>query len=279
MKKKINNIEELKKKANDVRKNIIKMMYNSGLGHIGGSLSCADILTVLYFNELDICPENPRFKNRDRFILSKGHSAAALYSVLAERGFFNKEILFNSFIKCDGILQEHTDRNKIPGVDVSTGSLGQGLSVGVGMALGSKLKKLSFRIYVVIGCGEMQEGQIWEAAMAASHYHLGNLCVFVDYNKLQVCGFNNEIMSIEPVSKKWEAFNWNVIEIDGHSIDEILKSLNKAKQVKKKPTMIIARTIKGKGISFMENDYTWHSAKITEEIYKKAIKELELYKN
>ena len=199
-------IKELEQKATLIRRDIVQMMYNAGGGHIGGSLSATDILTALYFHIMRINPENPDWKDRDRLVLSKGHAAAALYATMAEKGYFLKELLFNSFISAAGILQEHPDMRKVKGLDMSSGSLGQGLSVGIGMALGAKLKKYSFRVFVFMGDGEVQEGQVWEAAMAASHHRLDNITAIMDYNKLQVNGFLSSLMGIEPIREKWKAF-------------------------------------------------------------------------
>ena len=269
-------IKELEQKAILIRRDIVQMMYNAGGGHIGGSLSATDILTCLYFHIMRINPENPHEKDRDRLVLSKGHAAAALYATMAEKGYFSKELLFNSFISAKGILQEHPDMRKVPGVDMSSGSLGQGLSVGIGMALGAKLKKYSFRVFVLLGDGEIQEGQVWEAAMAASHHRLSNLIAIMDYNKLQVNGFLSSLMAIEPIREKWKAFGWDTLEIDGHNIKEIIKALESAVKIKEKPTIIIAHTVKGKGVSFIENKFEWHSKPLSEREKNQALEELVL---
>ena len=267
---------ELEEKSRLTRRDVIEMMWHGQGGHIGGSLSIIEILTVLYFSELRIDPKKPDWEDRDRLILSKGHAAASLYAILADKGYFPKERLFDTFRVCiGGMLQEHPDMQNIPGIDMSSGSLGMGLSVGVGMALGKRLMKKDFYIYVILGDGEIQEGQIWEAAMAAGHYHLNELIAIIDYNNLQVNGFIDEILTIEPIKDKWEAFNWNVEEIDGHNIKEISNSLKKARNYKDKPSVIIAHTIKGKGVSFIENKIEWHSRNLTYEEMKKALKELE----
>lgn len=267
------NVENFEKISKEIRKNIIEMVYNAKSGHPGGSLSIADILTVLYFHELNIDENNPKFENRDRLVLSKGHSSPALYSALAEKGFFPKEDL-KSFRKIDSYLQGHPDMNKIPGVDMSSGSLGQGLSVANGMAIGAKLDGKDYRVYCILGDGEIEEGQIWEAAMTSSHYKLDNLCVIVDYNGLQIDGNIKDVMNSEPIDKKFEAFGFNVINIDGHNFEEIVNAFEYAKKTKEKPTAIIAKTVKGKGVSFMENEVSWHGKAPNEEQYTKAMNEL-----
>ena len=234
------------------------------LGHPGGSLSIADILTVLYFNELNIDEKNPKWEDRDRLVLSKGHCAPALYSVLANRGFFDKKE-----------LKTHPDMKKTPGVDMTTGSLGQGLSAANGMAIAAKLDNKSYRVYCILGDGEIEEGQIWEAAMASNKYKLDNLCVIVDNNNLQIDGKIEDVMSPYPIDEKFRSFGFQIIKIDGNDIDEILKAFEVAKNVKGKPTCIIAKTIKGKGISFMENEASWHGKAPNKEEYDKAVKELE----
>lgn len=271
---KIENIEDLKKIAQDVRRGIIEAVYNGKSGHPGGSLSIADIMTVLYFNEMNIDKENPQDENRDRLVLSKGHCAPALYSTLANYGFFDIEEL-KTLRNIESRLQGHPDMKHIPGVDMTTGSLGQGLSVANGMAISGKLDNKDYRVYCILGDGEIEEGQIWEAAMAASKYKLDNLCVIVDNNNLQIDGTIEEVMSSYPIDEKFRSFGFQIINIDGHDIDEILKAFEVAKNVKEKPTCIIAKTIKGKGVSFMENQVGWHGKAPNEEQYKKAIKELE----
>lgn len=271
---KITDIEELKHIANKVRKDIIEGVYNAKSGHPGGSLSVADILTVLYFNQMNVDPKNPKADSRDRLVLSKGHVAPALYSVLAEKGYFPVEEL-KKLRKVDGILQGHPDMRNIPGIDMTTGSLGQGLSAANGMAIASKLNHEGIRVYCICGDGELQEGQIWEAAMTASHYKLDNLCVIVDNNNLQIDGKVNEVMSIYPLGEKFRSFGFEVINIDGHDMNQIINALNKAKTIKEKPTVIIAKTIKGKGVSFMENEAGWHGKAPNEEEYNLAINELQ----
>lgn len=266
-------IEELEKKANDIRKDIIDEVYFAQSGHPGGSLSIADIMSVLYFNELNINENNPRWEERDRLVLSKGHCSPALYAALAERGFFKKEDL-KSFRKIESNLQGHPDLNKVPGVDMTSGSLGQGLSVANGIAIAGKMDKKNYRVYCIVGDGEIEEGQIWEAAMTANKYKLDNLCVIVDNNNLQIDGTIEEVMSSYPIDKKFESFGFNVIKIDGHNFEEILNAFKTAKETKGKPTCIIAKTIKGKGISFMENKSEWHGKAPNEEQYNEAISEL-----
>ena len=270
---KVTDIAELKKIANEIRIGIIEEVYAGKSGHPGGSLSCADILAVLYFNQMNINPNDPKSPSRDRFVLSKGHASPALYSTLAQRGYFDKKELLN-FRGIDSILQGHPDMKHIPGVDMSTGSLGQGLSCANGMALSSKLNGDGFRVYCLVGDGEIEEGQIWEAAMSASHYKLDNLCVIVDNNNLQIDGAITDVMSSYPINLKFESFGFNVINIDGHNIEEIIEAFNRAKTVKGRPTAIIAKTIKGKGVSFMENQVGWHGKAPNEEQYNQAISEL-----
>ena len=265
--------EELKKISKNIRKSIIEMVYNAKSGHPGGALSITDILTVLYFYELNVNVNNPKYENRDRLVLSKGHSSPALYAVLAEKGFFPKNDL-KTFRKIDSYLQGHPDMNKVPGVDMSSGSLGQGLSVSNGMALGAKLDRKDYRVYCILGDGEIEEGQVWEAAMTASHYNLDNLCVIVDNNGLQIDGKTKDVMNSEPIDKKFEAFGFNVINIDGHNFEEIVNAFEKAKQTKERPTAIIAKTVKGKGISFMENEVSWHGKAPNDEQYNLAMNEL-----
>ncbi|MBQ2916721.1 MAG: transketolase [Clostridia bacterium] len=266
-------INELQKIARNVRIGIIESVYNAKSGHPGGSLSIADIMTVLYFNQMNVDENNPKSNSRDRLVLSKGHVAPALYSVLAEKGYFSKEEL-KDLRKINSVLQGHPDMRRIPGVDMSTGSLGQGLSVANGMAIASKLDHQGVRVYCICGDGELQEGQIWEAAMTSSHYKLDNLCVIVDNNNLQIDGNVDEVMSIYPIDKKFKSFGFEVINIDGHDMNQIIRALNKAKTVKGKPTAIIAKTVKGKGVSFMENVADWHGKAPKEEEYNIAIKEL-----
>ena len=267
------NREKLKDIAQAIRVDIIEMLETAKSGHPGGSLSIADILTVLYFEEMNINVEESKWEDRDRLVLSKGHAAPALYSALAERGYFPKEEL-KSLRKFKSILQGHPDMKKTPGVDMSTGSLGQGLSVANGIALSGKLDKKDYRVYTIIGDGELQEGQIWEAAMSTAHYKLDNLTAFVDLNGLQIDGSNEEVMNVSPVDKKFEAFGWNVLVINGHNLEEIKEAIGKAKEVKGKPTAIIAKTVKGKGVSFMENQASWHGTAPNEEQKIQALNEL-----
>ena len=267
------NIQELELKAKEIRKDIIEEVYYAQSGHPGGSLSIADIMAVLYFNELNIDEKNPRWEDRDRVILSKGHCSPALYAVLAERGFFNKENLKN-FRKLESNLQGHPDLNKVPGVDMTSGSLGQGLSVANGIAIAGKMDKKDYRVYCIVGDGEIEEGQIWEAAMTSNKYNLDNLCVIVDNNNLQIDGTIEEVMSPYPIDKKFESFGFNVINIDGNNIQEIINAFEQAKSAKGKPTCIVAKTIKGKGVSFMENRAEWHGKAPNEEQYKIAMEEL-----
>ena len=260
--------------AKNIRMNALKMIAKAGSGHPGGSLSMADIMSVLYFDKMNIDPKNPKWEERDRFVLSKGHAAPGLYATLFEVGYFDEKEM-DHLRQANSMLQGHPDMKGTPGVDMTTGSLGQGLSTAVGMALGSKYTKSSRYVYSVIGDGEVQEGQIWEAAMAAAHYKLNNLIVFLDHNGLQIDGKNVDVMNIDPIGEKFLAFGWNVIEIDGHNIDEIANSIDEAKKVTDKPTLIHARTIKGKGVSFMENDYAWHGVAPKPEELEKALAELE----
>ncbi len=272
---KIEDIKELEEKAKQVRRGIIEAVYSNQSGHPGGSLSVADIMTVLYFNEMNINPENPNWEDRDRLVLSKGHCAPALYSCLANRGYFDVEEL-KTFRNINSRLQGHPDKNKVPGVDMTTGSLGQGLSAANGMAIAGKIDNKNYRVYCILGDGEIEEGQVWEAAMAANKYKLDNLCVIIDNNNLQIDGTIEEVMSSYPIDEKFRSFGFEIIKIDGHNIDEILKAFEVARNIKGKPTCIIAKTIKGKGISFMENQVGWHGKAPNEEQYKQAIEELNL---
>ena len=266
-------IKELECKAKEIRKNIIEEVYFAKSGHPGGSLSIADIMSVLYFDELNIDVNNPRWEDRDRVVLSKGHCSPALYAALAEKGFIDKSELKN-FRKLESNLQGHPDMNKIPGVDMTTGSLGQGLSVANGMAISSKLDNKDYRVYCIMGDGEIEEGQVWEAAMASNKYKLDNLCVIVDNNNLQIDGTIEEVMSSYPIDEKFRSFGFNVINIDGNNTEEIQKAFKEAKNCKGMPTCIIAKTIKGKGVSFMENQVGWHGKAPNEEQYKLAMEEL-----
>ena len=270
---KITDIKELEDIARKIRIGIIEEVYCAKSGHPGGSLSITDILTVLYFNEMNIDPKKPQWEERDRLVLSKGHCSTALYSCLANRGYFPIEDL-KTFRKIDSYLQGHPDKNKVPGVDMSSGSLGQGLSCANGMAISAKMDKKNYRTYCIVGDGEIEEGQIWEAAMAASKYKLDNLCVIVDNNNLQIDGKIEKVMSPYPIDEKFKSFGFQVINIDGHNIEEILKAFEVAKKIKNKPTCIIAKTIKGKGVSYMEGQVIWHGKAPNEEQYKKAMEEL-----
>lgn len=270
---KISNIDELKQKAIEVRKGIIEAVYRGKSGHPGGSLSVADILTVLYFNQMNIDEKNPKWEERDRLILSKGHCSPALYSCLANRGFFDAQKL-KTFRNIDSNLQGHPDINKVPGVDMTSGSLGQGLSVANGMAIAGKMNNKDYRVYCVVGDGEIEEGQIWEAAMTSNKYKLDNLCLIVDNNNLQIDGTIEEVMSSYPIDEKFKSFGFQIINIDGHNIQEIIDAFEVAKNVKGKPTCIIAKTIKGKGISFMENQVGWHGKAPNDDEYKIAMEEL-----
>ena len=271
---KITNCDELKKIANKVRIDIINMVNEAHSGHPGGSLSSADILTVLYFNQMNIDEKNPYSKERDRFVLSKGHCAPALYSILTEKGYVPKEELLK-FRKMDGILQGHPDMRKIPGVDMTTGSLGQGLSIANGMALASKMNHEGYRVYCLLGDGEIEEGQVWEAAMTANKYKLDNLCAIVDYNGLQIDGTVEEVKGLDDLEGKFRSFGFNTIVTNGNDIEKLIDAFNSAKLCKGKPSVIIAKTIKGKGVSFMENKVEWHGKAPNEEEYNQAIKELE----
>ena len=266
-------INELENKAKQIRKGIIEAVYSANSGHPGGSLSIADILAVLYFNEMNVNPKNPKWEERDRLVLSKGHCSPALYSALSQKGFFNKEEL-KTFRNINSNLQGHPDMNKASGVDMTTGSLGQGLSCANGMAIAGKLDKKDYRVYCILGDGEIEEGQIWEAAMSASKYRLDNLCVIVDNNNLQIDGTIEEVMSSYPIDEKFKSFGFEVINIDGNNIQQIIQALEKAKNTKNKPTAIIAKTTKGKGVSFMENQVTWHGKAPSEQEYNLAMKEL-----
>lgn len=263
---------ELEIIACKVRIGIIEGVHSAKSGHPGGSLSCADILTYMYFKHMNIDPKNPKADNRDRFVLSKGHAAPALYSVLANRGYFDVSEL-NKLRHIGSILQGHPDMKHIPGVDMSSGSLGQGISAAVGMALSSKHFGSGFKVYTVLGDGEIEEGQVWEAAMFAGNKKLSNLTAFIDYNNLQIDGTIEEVNSAMPIDKKFEAFNWHTIVIDGHDFEQIEAALKEAETVDK-PVAIIANTVKGKGVSYMENAVNWHGAAPNDELYEQAVSEL-----
>jgi transketolase len=264
---------ELEERALAVRRSIVRMIYHGGSGHPGGSLSCTDILVALYFNLMNIDPNQPSMYDRDRFILSKAHCAPALYAVLAERGFFDKNLL-NTFSTGGSILQKHIDMLLVPGADMSGGSLGQGLSVAVGMALAARLDQSNRHIYVCLGDGETNEGQVWEAAMAARHYKLGNVTAFLDRNRLQVDGGTESVMALEPLAAKWQAFGWNTIRINGHSFPAILGAVKALQSEPDIPGMVIADTVKGKGISFVEDKVEWHARSFTRDEAIIALDEL-----
>lgn len=272
-------LDELKEIATKVRQNILTMIHTANSGHTGGSLSAADIMSVLYFKCLNHSSEWDKwenFSNRDRFVLSKGHASPVLYSTLAEAGYISKDLLL-TFRKLHSKLQGHPSFGTIPGIEATTGSLGQGLSIGNGMALGLKLNKSGARVYVLLGDGELQEGQVWEAAMTSAHYNLGNLIAIVDRNSLQIDGSTEQVMGLHPVADKWRAFGWQVIEIDGHDHNQIFSAIETAKKIgteQSKPVAIIATTLKGKGISFMENKASWHGKAPNKEELESALKEL-----
>ena len=270
----MSDINFLQTKSTELRKDIVTMICKSKSGHPGGSLSVIDILTALYYDVMNIDVANPKKEDRDRFVLSKGHAAPALYAVLADKGYINKELL-GTLRQFGSPLQGHPDMKKVSGVEISTGSLGQGLSVANGMALASRLQNIPYRVYVAMGDGELQEGQVWEAAMTSAQYKLDNLTAFVDYNNLQIDGNVSDIMNVASVEDKFKAFGWNVLTIDGHNFQEILDAVEKAKECKGKPTMIVANTIKGKGVDFMENVCGFHGVAPTEEETKRAIEQLE----
>ena len=267
-------IQELKEHAKNVRKNILKMIANANSGHTGGSLGAADLLTVLYLEIMDVNKDNVKGIDRDRFVLSKGHTSPLLYAVLAEKGLLDEAELM-TFRKVDSNLQGHPNMNYVDGVDMSTGSLGQGLAAANGMAMANKLSGNNHRVYALVGDGESEEGEIWEAAMAAAHYKSDNLCAIIDANGLQIDGFTKDVMNPEPLDEKFKAFGWNVIKIDGHNLEEIRNALEEAKTVKGKPTAIVAKTVKGKGVSFMENEAGWHGKAPNKEQLEQALAELE----
>jgi len=267
------NIKELKKKAIGIRKDVLEMLTLAGSGHTGGSLSIVDILVALYYYEMRNDPKDSEWPGRDRFLLSKGHACPALYAVLAEKGYFNKEDL-SGLRKLGSKLQGHPQIGRA-GIEISSGSLGQGLSIANGMALAARLDKSDTRIYCLMGDGETNEGQVWEAAMTASHYKLDSLCAIIDYNKLQIDGFCCEVKDMGAYLDKWKAFGWHVIETDGHDIEKLIAAFDKAKTVKGMPTVIVAHTIKGKGVSFVENRVEWHGISPSREECERAIKELD----
>jgi transketolase len=269
-------LKQLKKYAASIRKHIIDEVYSAASGHPGGSLSCTDILTVLYFNEMKVDVKNPKWEDRDRFVLSKGHCAPALYATLAEKGFIPIKDL-TTFRHVDSYLEGHPNMTYVPGVDMSTGSLGQGISTAVGMALAGKLDGKGYRVHVILGDGEIQEGQVWEACMAAAHYKLDNLVAFLDHNGLQIDGKISEVMSPEPVADKFRSFGWKVLVADGHDLTQIMDALDEAKKIKGQPVMVIAETVKGKGVSFMENAAGWHGTAPNKEQRDQAVAELDEY--
>lgn len=267
------NTENIKNLARQIRRDIIEMIYHAGSGHPGGSLSSAEIMAVLYFYTLQHRPKEPSWEGRDRFYLSKGHVCPVLYAALAEFGYFDRSIL-KTFRQLGSLLQGHPHRLKTPGVEASSGSLGQGLSLAAGTALGLKMENKPNRVYCLLGDGELQEGQVWEAAMAAGHFKLSNLCAVVDHNNLQIDGQVERVMGIEPLADKWRAFRWQVIEVDGHNIQHLARAFDFARGIKDKPAVILAKTTKGKGVSFMENRAEWHGRAPNKEEYQKALQEL-----
>lgn len=267
-------ITELSIIANNVRKNALTAVYSASSGHPGGSLSIAEVLTLLYFEVMNVDPKNPKDPDRDRLVLSKGHTAPALYSTLALKGYFPIEDVA-TFRKIDSYLQGHPDMKYIPGVDMSTGSLGQGISAAGGMALAAKLDNKAYRVYSILGDGEIEEGQVWEQAMFAAHYKLDNFTVFVDNNGLQIDGNVADVMNPNPIDKKFEAFGWHVIKVDAHNLSELLDAVNEAKETKGQPTAIIMKSVKGKNVSFMENNAGWHGSAPNKEQYEQAISEID----
>jgi transketolase len=267
-------VQRLEEQAQQLRQDIVSMIHAAKAGHPGGSLSAVEMVTALYFHVMNIDPENPDWTDRDRFVLSKGHACPVLYAALARRGYFDPAIL-NTLRQYRSILQGHPDMNKVPGVDISAGSLGNGLSVGVGMALSAKLHNQNYTTYVMLGDGEIQEGMVWEAAMAANHHDLKNLVAIVDCNGVQINGWTNDVMTLEPIADKWRAFGWTVVEVNGHNMRDVLTALHTAKTMRK-PTTILMRTVKGKGVSFMEDESKWHGAAPSDEELIKAISEINM---
>lgn len=265
-------IERLEEQAVQLRRDIVEMIHAAKAGHPGGSLSAVDMITALYFHVMRIDPQNPRWEDRDRFVLSKGHACPALYAALARRGFFDPKHL-TTLRQYHSILQGHPDMNKTPGIDISSGSLGNGLAIGVGMAMSGRLHHQDYMTYVMLGDGEVQEGMVWEAAMAAHHHDLGNLVAIVDCNGVQINGWVNEIMTVEPLADKWRAFGWNVVEVNGHNMKDLLTVLHTAKTMRH-PTVILMRTVKGRGVSFMEDDCKWHGNSPSDEELVQAILEI-----
>ena len=267
-------LRALKVKAYELRRDVLDMIYHAGSGHPGGSLSAAEIITVLYWYEMNIAPSDPRKTDRDRFVLSKGHAAPILYAALAGRGYFSKDHL-STLRQINSILQGHPDMKKTPGLDMSTGSLGQGLSLSLGIALATRHLKIKYRVFALLSDGELQEGMIWEAAMAAAHYGAENLVALVDSNKLQVDGEVRAVMNVDPIEDKWRAFGWETLTIDGHDVSSIIDALEQTRAAHEKPTVIICNTVKGKGVSFMENVMEWHASLLPEDLYKQARRELD----
>lgn len=265
-------VERLEEQAVQLRRDIVEMIHAAKAGHPGGSLSAVDMITALYFHVMQIDPQNPRWEDRDRFVLSKGHACPALYAALARRGFFDPKHL-TTLRQYHSILQGHPDMNKTPGIDISSGSLGNGLAIGVGMAMSGRLHHQDYMTYVMLGDGEVQEGMVWEAAMAAHHHDLGNLVAIVDCNGVQINGWVNEIMTVEPLADKWRAFGWNVVEVNGHNMKDLLTVLHTAKTMRH-PTVILMRTVKGRGVSFMEDDCKWHGNSPSDEELVQAILEI-----
>jgi transketolase len=265
-------VERLEEQAVQLRRDIVEMIHAAKAGHPGGSLSAVDMITALYFHVMRIDPQNPRWEDRDRFVLSKGHACPALYAALARRGFFDPKHL-TTLRQYHSILQGHPDMNKTPGIDISSGSLGNGLAIGVGMAMSGRLHHQDYMTYVMLGDGEVQEGMVWEAAMAAHHHDLGNLVAIVDCNGVQINGWVNEIMTVEPLADKWRAFGWNVVEVNGHNMKDLLTVLHTAKTMRH-PTVILMRTVKGRGVSFMEDDCKWHGNSPSDEELVQATLEI-----
>lgn len=266
-------LTELQMTASTIRQDIVKMVHAAASGHPGGSLSAADIMTVLYFDTMNVDVQNPKMAGRDRFVLSKGHAAPVLYATLARKGYFPVEELL-TLRRINSRLQGHPDMKNVPGVEMSTGSLGQGISAAVGMAMASKLDNDGSRVYALLGDGELNEGLVWEAAMSAAHYKLGNLTAIIDFNGLQIDGKNDDVMAVKPVDKKFESFGWNVILVDGHDMTALMAAFEAAKQVTDKPTVLLASTVKGKGVSFMENQVGWHGKAPSDDELAAALKEL-----
>ncbi len=273
MSQSVEKVKELQRIAKELRRDVIYMVSRAKSGHVGGSLSAAEIVTALYFSEMKVDPEQPRWAERDRFILSKGHCCPILYAALCRKGYFGREVL-DTLREVHSPLQGHPDMRKTPGLDMSSGSLGNGLSIGLGMALASRANEKDYRVYVLMGDGEQEEGAIWEAAMAAAHMKVDNLVGIVDCNKLQLIGRVAEVMDIAPLADKWRAFGWNVVEINGNDMEAVLDALDAVRKVKGKPSVILADTVKGKGVSFMEDQVQWHSKAPNEEEAARAIKEI-----